>query len=311
MLGVNFERLGKIEFWKRKVFFCRIDPYCYRYITIQGLFSKNDRHPSAANPSNRPHTILPYHTDRLMKIPSSSLHTSPLVSHEPVGNRLDISTSSADGIVEIVLVHGPGVVAAERLVVVVVPGVELLEAVPGRGTLGAVADHLEDAAFRIARVEGDAGVGLHDARVADAVVGGADADVAAGFLHDDAEDDAGVDAGLGGDFGNRFLDEADFAGAVVEGHQGGVLGPEGLVAGPGAWAWEVGSGAAVLDIATTDAGTGRAWVVGWAVGWGAPSAGEFDDLTNMERTRAYSRVGGLDGRDRGTVALSDGPEGVA
>ena len=179
------------------------------------------------------------------------------MSHKPVGNRLNVSAGSANGVVEIVLVHGPGVVAAERFVVVVVPGVQLLEAVSGRGPLGPIADHLEDAALGVARVESDAGVGLHDARVADAVVGGADADVAAGFLHDDAEDGAGVDAGLGGHLLDGGLDEADFAGAVVEGHQGRVLRPELLVTGPGAWVGEVGGRAAVRDVAAADTGAAR------------------------------------------------------
>lgn len=223
------------------------------------------------------------------------------MSHEPVGNRLDISASGANGVVEIILVHRSRVVAAESLVVVVVPCVQLLQAITGRSTLGTVADHLENAALGVAWVESDTGVGLHDARVTDAVVRGANADVAAGFLHDDAKDDAAVDAGLGGDLLNGSLDEGDFAGAVVEGHQGGVLGPEGLVAGPGVWVWEVGSWAAVWDVATTDGGTTRAGV----------AAGEVDDLADVKRAGVHSRVGGLNGADGGTVCLGDGPEGVA
>ena len=177
------------------------------------------------------------------------------MSHEPVGNRLNISTGSANRVVEIILVHGARVIPAESLIVVAVSLIQLLQAVPGRSALGAVANHLEDAALGIVRVEGDAGVGLHDARVPDAVVRGPDADVAAGFLHDDAQDDALVDAGLGADLVNGFLDEVDLAGAVVEGHERGVLGPEGLVAGPILGVGEVGGRAAVLDIAAADAGT--------------------------------------------------------
>ena len=177
------------------------------------------------------------------------------MSHEPIGNRLNISTGSANWVVEIILVHRARVVSAESLVVVAVPSIQLLQAVPGRSTLGTVADHLENAAMRIARVESDTSVGLHDARVTDTVVRGTDADVAARFLHNDAQDDAFVDAGLRADFLNGFLDEADLAGAVVKGHEAGVLGPESVVAGPVLWVGEVGSWAAVLDIATTDAGT--------------------------------------------------------
>ncbi len=175
------------------------------------------------------------------------------MSHESVSNRLNISTGSADWIIEIVLVHGSRVVAAESLVVVVVPSIQLLQAISGRSTLGTIANHLENAALGVARVESDTGVRLHNARVAHAVVRGTNTDVTAGFLHDDAEDSASVDAGLGGDLLDGSLDEADLAGAVVEGHEGGVLGPEGIVAGPGAWVGEVGSWAAVLDIATAGA----------------------------------------------------------
>ena len=225
------------------------------------------------------------------------------MSHEPVGNRLNISTGSANWVVEIVLVHRARVVSAESLVVVAVPSIQLLQAVPGRSTFGTVANHLEDAAMRIARVESDTSVGLHDARVTDTVVRGTDADVAARFLHDDAQDDAFVDAGLRADFLNGFLDEVDLAGAVVEGHEAGVLGPESLVAGPVVWVGEVGSWAAVLDIATTDAGT-----AGWTIvvtAWGAFTAGEVDDLADLKGAGVYSRVGGLDGADGGTVGLGD------
>ena len=161
--------------------------------------------------------------------------------------------------------------------------------------------------MRIARVESDTSVGLHDAGVTNTVVRGTDADVAARFLHDDAQDDAFVDAGLRADLLNGFLDEADLAGAVVECHEAGVLGPEGIVAGPVLWVGEVGSWAAVLDIATTDARTAGTVVTAW----GASTAGEVDDLANLKGAGVYSRVGGLDGADGSTMGLSDRPEGIA
>ena len=227
------------------------------------------------------------------------------MTHEPVGNGLNIGSRSTNGVVEIVLVHRPRVVAAESLVVVVVPRIQLLQAISGRGTFGTVANHLENAALGVARVECDTSVGLHDTRVSDTVVGGTDTDVAAGFLHNDAKNSAGIDAGLGGDLVDGSLDEADFAGAVVKGHQGGVLGPEGVVAGPGAWVREVGSGAAVRDIATTDTGTAA------VAGCRASTAREVDNLADLKGAGVNSRVCGLDGSDGGTVGLSDGPEGVA
>ena len=146
-------------------------------------------------------------------------------------------------------------------------------------------------------------MGLHDTRVAYTVVGGPDTDVAARFLHDDAKDDPRIDARLGGDFLDSSLDEADFAGAVIEGHQGGVLGPEGLETGPAAWIGEVGSWAAVWDIAARR--TSAVAVMG------ASSAGEVNDLADLKRAGVDSRVGGLDGADGGTMGLGDGPEGVA
>ena len=228
------------------------------------------------------------------------------MTHEPVRNRLNISTSSANRVIEIFLVHRPRVIAAESLVVVVILSIQLLQTIPRLGALGAVANHLENAALGVVGVESDAGVGLHDTRVTDTVVGGTDADVAAGFLHDDAKDDAGIDAGLRGDTLNGSLDEADLAGAVVEGHQGGVLGPKGVIVGPGAGVWKVGGRAAVWDVAATDAGA-----AGGGGGWGASGAREVDDLANSEGAGVYAWVGSLEGADGGTVGLGDGPQGVA
>ena len=244
-----------------------------------------------------------------MKINQSPSHTSPLVPHEPVSDRLDIGTRGANWIIEIALIHRPRVVAAESLIVVAVPGVQLLQSVPRRRTLRTIADHLKNATLRVARVERDTGVGLHDARVTDAVVGRADADVAAGFLHDDAQDDARVDAGFGRDPLDGGLDVGDFAGAVVEGHEGGVLRPEGVEVGPVAWVWEPGGGATVVDVAPADAaGPGAAAARG---GRGSSGAGEVDDLADLEAAGVHAGVGGFDGADGGAVRLGDGPEGVA
>ena len=188
-----------------------------------------------------------------MKIHQSSSHTGPLVPHEPVRNRLNISTRGAYRVVEISLIHRPRVVAAESLIVIAVLGVQLLQSVPRRSPLRTIADHLKDATLRVARIERDTGVGLHDAWVADAIVRRADADVAAGLLHDDAQDDARVDAGFGRDRLDGGLDVGDFAGAVIEGHESGVLRPEGIVVGPVAWVWEPGGGTAVVDVAPANA----------------------------------------------------------
>ena len=196
------------------------------------------------------------------------------MAHEPVSNRLNISTRGAHRVIEISLVHRPRVVSAESLIVIAVLGVQLLQSVPRRSTLRTIPDHLKDASLRVSGIECDTGVGLHDARVSDAVVGLADADVAAGFLHDDAQDDARVDAGFGRDPLDGGLDVRDFAGAVVKGHEGGVLRPEGVEVGPVAWVWEPGGGAAVVDVAPAHgaaAARGRG---------GSSGAGEVDDLAD-------------------------------
>ena len=231
------------------------------------------------------------------------------MTHEPVRNRLDISTRGAHRVVEVSLIHRPRVVAAESLIVVAVLGIQLLQSIARRRTLRTITDHLKDATLRVARVERDTGVGLHDARVPDAVVGGADAHVAAGFLHDDAQDDARVDAGFGRDSLDGGLDVGDFAGAVVEGHEGGVLRPEGVEVGPVAWVREPGGRAAVVDVAPAHAaGSGAAAARG---GGGSSGAGEVDDLADLEAAGVYAGVGGFEGADGGAVGLGDGPEGVA
>lgn len=93
------------------------------------------------------------------------------MAHQAVGSIADVRGSGTDGVVEIGLVDRAGVVGTEGLVVVAVLGLELLQAVAVLGALGAVADHLEDAAGGVVGVELGAVVGLHQARVADAVVG--------------------------------------------------------------------------------------------------------------------------------------------
>lgn len=80
----------------------------------------------------------------------------------------------------------------------------LREAVAGRGARRAVADHARDDAcgarvlHAVLVAGGRAVVVLHQARVADAVVGRRGADAAAALLDDDSEDEAVVHARLAG-----------------------------------------------------------------------------------------------------------------
>ena len=161
------------------------------------------------------------------------------MTHEPIGNRLNIGSGSTNRVIEIILVHRSRVISAESLIVVVVPGIKLLQAVSGGGSLSAIPDHLENATLGVTGVESNTSVGLHDARISNTVVGSTDTDVAAGFLHDDAKNSPSINAGFWADLLNGSLNEADFARAVVEGHEGGILGPESVIRSPGAWVRKV------------------------------------------------------------------------
>lgn len=93
------------------------------------------------------------------------------MAHEAVGRIPDIRARGADGVVKVALVDRPRVVRTECLVVVAVLLLELLQAITVLGALGAVTDHLEDAAGGVVGVELGAVVRLHEARVADSIVG--------------------------------------------------------------------------------------------------------------------------------------------
>ena len=88
-------------------------------------------------------------------------------------------------------------------------------------------------------------MGLHDARVDDAVVGGGHAHVARALLHDDGEDDAGVDVGGAGHFLDGAFHEGDLFGRVVDFQGGQVHGPEGVEVEPGGGVGEGGGGTGV------------------------------------------------------------------
>ena len=95
------------------------------------------------------------------------------------------------------------------------------KAITGRSTGRTIRDHLLDLAVRAGvldtAVRASAGsvVVLHEAWVADAVVGGGYAYAAAGLLHDDGEDVAVVDEGLLGDGLDGAADGVDFGVGVV------------------------------------------------------------------------------------------------
>lgn len=105
-------------------------------------------------------------------------------------------------------------------------GKELLKTVSVNGASGAIADHLNDPVIATATntsisTSTIAVVGLHKARVANAIVGGRGADTTNRLLHDDSEDEAVVDASLardlldsGVDIGNLLLGVVDGAPAV-------------------------------------------------------------------------------------------------
>lgn len=93
------------------------------------------------------------------------------MAHQAVGSIANIRGRRADRVVEVPLVDRARVVRTEGLVPVAVLLLELLQSVTILGSLGAVADHLENTAGGVLGVELGAIVGLHEARVADSVVG--------------------------------------------------------------------------------------------------------------------------------------------
>ena len=163
-------------------------------------------------------------------VPSST----QLGTHQAISNIATIARRTAHSIRQIRRIHTAGVIRpdgppniAARL------GQKLDEAVARARALNPILDHLQDAALGIGRVEGDAVVGLHDARVDDAVVGGGHAHVARALLHDDGEDDARVDVGGARDFLDGALHEADFLWRVVDLEGREIHGPEGVEVEPG------------------------------------------------------------------------------
>lgn len=158
----------------------------------------------------------------------------------------------------------------------------------------------------------------------DAVVGAADADIAAGFLHDDDEDGADVDARRGRDGFDGAVDQLDFGVARVKFHEARILRPQRRVGCPLGWVGVCGCGAGVgYEVAAAVAAALGAddlavAALGW--GWSATVAAivvvvaatrEVDGLTNLEGGWVDARVGGLEGVDGDAEFLGDGPEGVA
>lgn len=80
---------------------------------------------------------------------------------------------------------------------------------------------MKNATWRVIQVEPD--MRLHIARVTDTIVDGTDREVTARFLRNNAKDSADIGAGRGADVLNGSIDGVDFAGTLMEGHEGGVL----------------------------------------------------------------------------------------
>lgn len=100
---------------------------------------------------------------------------------------------------------------------------------------------------------------LHEAWIADSVVGRANTDIAPGLLHDNAEDCSDINAGLGSYGFDRVLDECDLVVAVVEFNESGVGLPEGGVGCPLVLRREVGGGAGVLHVIAAGLINGCTW----------------------------------------------------
>ena len=134
---------------------------------------------------------------------------------QTVSNVIDIAGRRAVASVQVVRSHGAGVVATRSLEDVAVLVDELHETIAGRGALGTVTDHLDDGVLRVAGIEADTVVRLHDTRVGDTVAGGTDVDTAVGFLHDGGKDETRVDVRVTGDGQDALLDVVDLLGGVV------------------------------------------------------------------------------------------------
>lgn len=176
---------------------------------------------------------------------------------------------------EVVVRDGAGVVDARRLVVFADVagfglGEALLEAIAGCCPRGTVLDHLLDFARRAGISDGGVVAGartvvvLHEARVADATIGGGDAHAAFRFLHNDCQDEARVNAGAGGDGPDGGFEVGAFFVRVVvltelgagDGDDSQVGGPHALEVNPGILRRPVGGGGAVAGVAFVGVGAG-------------------------------------------------------
>jgi hypothetical protein len=146
---------------------------------------------------------------------------------QTVGDIRGVAWSAAEPVIEVAVVGGPAVVEArsgiEGLRIRVAElrlrlADELLEPGAGGGPGSAIGDHLVDLGLW-ARRDAGAGtaavVGLHEARVDDAVVGGGHAHAALALLHHDGQNEALVDAGGAGHLLDGALDAGDLTRRVV------------------------------------------------------------------------------------------------
>lgn len=171
---------------------------------------------------------------------------------------------------------------------------------------------MQNTAGRIFRVERNAVVGLHDARIVDAIVGAFNSNVPTGFLHDDAQDGAHVNARFPRYGFDGLLDEADLAIAVVKLHQSYIARPQARVLLPLAPIREVRSWAAVLDVPTaalgTSVATGNVSIAGWGI---ALLGGEFDHLADLEACWVNAWVCSLERLERYSMIFGDFGKGIA
>ena len=283
-------------------------PYQYK----KGVSTAAAAAAQPTSPSERPSTLRPANRNIIF------LHTRPRVTHETVGCLLDIVACCTNGVVQVSLVNAARVVSAESFIVVAISLIKLLQPITIFRPARPVPHHLQDTALRIRRVERNAVMALHKARVTHAVVSSPDTNIAAGFLHDDAKDTANVDAGLGAYFLDGRLDETDFLGGGVEFHERAVLLPESVVRGPFVARWVGGCGTVVVDVASTAVGTAvgaNDFAVSATVaafrGRRRAFAGELDFLADLEGLGIEAWVGVFEGLEADAVCFGDLKEGVA
>lgn len=106
--------------------------------------------------------------------------------HQPIRRLLHIIPRRPHGIIQLTPINTPTIIPPERLIIIPPPLHQLHQPIPIPRPLRPIPHHLQNTPLRIRGVELSAIMRLHDPRIPNPVVRRRDADIAAGFLDDDA-----------------------------------------------------------------------------------------------------------------------------